>query len=162
MLNRLVTHARLERRRLLFVVSLTFVAGALLYAHVPAEIAGLPAPLLAGLLYAGLIGPAALATCVLLPAARFLVEGIAISRLAVALTAFNFPELGMALLTSPLLMTLLVVSGGSLISRSLHGRIVRSSKGPRAWFRRTRVRVQAQAWQLAYVGWMDLREPIRA
>ena len=163
MMRKLVAHVSLERRRLAFVVTLAFIAGALLYANVPTAAGVLPAPVLAGLLYAGLIGPAALMTCIFIPTARFLIEGIAVSRLAVALTAFNFPEIGQVLLASPLIMTLIVVAGGSLISRSLHGRIVRTEKWSlRSWFDRSGVRLRAKTWQIAYVTWMDLRAPARA
>ena len=76
MFARLWQIAVLERRRLLFVTALAFCAGALFYSHIPAGPANLPVPLITGAAYAVVVGPAALLTCVFLPAVRFMIEAI--------------------------------------------------------------------------------------
>lgn len=118
MLRRRLAILRLERRRLLLVTLLAFAAGVLLYARLPAESAlGLPVPLLTGLIYAAIVGPAAVATMLIMPTLRFLMEGAAISRFVVSLAAFGLPDMAYVLVTTPLLMATVTVSGGMVVSR---------------------------------------------
>ncbi|MBT8459791.1 MAG: hypothetical protein KJN60_09000 [Boseongicola sp.] len=152
----------LERRRLYFVTLLAFVAGVLFYARLDMVLFGLPAPFIVGLIYAFIIGFAALIVCILAPSFRFMLEAIAISRLAVAGVAFSFPALGDTILASPILNAIIVVGFGVAVSRLMHGRIVRPARVSLenrllayAEEGRGRIRVTGNVWQRNYVAWMD-------
>jgi uncharacterized membrane protein YuzA (DUF378 family) len=152
----------LERRRLYFVTLSAFVAGVLFYAHLDLILFGLPAPFVVGLIYAIIIGLAALFVCILAPSFRFMLEAIAISRLGVAALAYSVPQLGETILSSPVLNACIVVGFGVGVSRLIHGRILRSARtGLRARLNtyategRGKVRVAGTAWQRHYVAWMD-------
>lgn len=151
-----------ERRRLYFVTLTAFLAGILFYARLDMVLFGLPAPFVVGLIYALIIGIAALFVCILAPSFRFMLEAIAISRLGIAALAFGFPTLGETILASPVLNACIVVGFGVAVSRVIHGRIIRTARtGLRARLRsyategRGKVRVAGSAWQRSYVGWMD-------
>jgi len=152
----------LERRRLYFVTLMAFVAGVLFYARLDLQLFGLPAPFIVGLVYATLIGTAALMVCILAPSFRFMLEAIAISRLAVAILAFIAPAVGDTIIASPVLNACIVVGFGVGVSRLIHGRIARAARlSLRARLHRyssegrANVRVTGNAWQRRYVGWMD-------
>lgn len=152
----------LERRRLYFVTLFAFAAGVLFYGRIDMVLFGLPAPFIIGLLYAFFIGFAALIVCILAPSFRFMLEAIAISRLAIAGLAYSVPALGETILASPILNAVIVVGFGVAVSRVMHGRIVRSARvGLKSRLLtyaaegRGKVRVAGTVWQRNYVAWMD-------
>jgi hypothetical protein len=156
-----------ERRRLGFVVFTAFLAGVLFYLQSPVFVGGIHISLITGAIYALVVGVAALVVCIVFPAMRFMIEAIAISRLMLSLFVVCVPHLGFQILANPLLTALLVVSGGILVSRVLHGRILRD--GPRwrtpwddRWRERVPARVQGTPAQHRRVGWFDDHMPIAA
>lgn len=159
----------LERRRLLFVTSLAFLAGVIFYVRADAEIFGLPVPLVTGAIYAGVVGPTALFFCLVLPSVRFMIEAVAVSRLAFSVFVFSVPEIGYRILSSPFLTAFVVVTGGVLISRLLHGRIRRLRAAnwrerlrPSRIVSRRPVMWQGRAWQHRFVRWIDDDQPLAA
>lgn len=156
----------LERKRLLFVATLAFLGGVLLYANMPVFVYGIPLPLITGLAYAALVTPVAMLICVFLPSFRFMVEAVAISRFLVALLAFTVPSVGLTLVMSPLLLAIIVVGGGIAVSRLLHGHIIRPQKSdpvpeaiPVAHRRPARLAAPTP-FQRRFVGWLDDVEPV--
>lgn len=152
----------LERRRLYFVTLLAFAAGVLFYARLDLVVFGLPGPFVVGLIYAFVIGFAALVVCIFAPSFRFMLEAIAISRLAIAGLSFSVPALGETILSSPVLNAVIVVGFGVAVSRVMHGRILRPARmGLKdrllayAQEGRGKVRVNGSALQRTYVAWMD-------
>lgn len=100
-----------ERRRLGLIVALAFLAGYILYARAGITLHGVPISLVTGFLYAAIIGPAALATFLFLPALRALTEAVAVSRLGFACFVCAFPEPGFAVLAMPLVNATIVIGG---------------------------------------------------
>lgn len=164
MIARLCDAFSRDRRRLAFVTTLAFIAGVFFYAHLEARIWGLPLPVVTGLIYAAIVGPVALIICAFLPSMRFLIEAVAISRLLLSLAVFTFPAVGAHVLASPLLTAMIVVSGGGLISRLLHGRLEKPTRisWKDRWFRRHPARVIGNARQMKFVHWMEDAAPIGA
>jgi|GEM_PF-1551778 len=169
MVNGLWSSIYRERRRLAFVSALAFLAGVLFYIRSDVYIHGVHASLVVGAIYAGVVGVAALLVCLLLPNFRFMVEAVAVSRLIFALFVLVQPEVGYKILAMPSLNAGLVVFGGVLISRLMHGRILRSKATgwrdrivPRDMFQRGPARVKATPLQFKFVSWMDGRPPIAA
>lgn len=172
MMKRLKDAIHEERRRLIFVTSLAFIAGVLLYSNVRLLVGGVPLALITGLAYAALIGPITLVICVFVPRFRFMMDAVAVSRLILALFAYAYPTFGFTLLSSPLLQAVIVVGGGVAVSRLIHGRILRQPKSavtesplpaaprdPRR--RRPPARLsRPNAFQRGFVGWVDGKEPI--
>ncbi len=159
----------LERRRLLFVTSLAFLAGALFYLRSDLDIQGVHASVVIGAIYALVVGLAALLVCLFLPSLRFMVEAVAVSRLLFSFFVLAQPAIGYKILAMPTLNAAIVVSGGLIISRLLHGRIVREKTSgwrdrvlPRGAFNRQPVRLQGTLWQHRFVGWLDDTAPIPA
>ncbi len=158
-----------ERRRLYFVTMLAFLSGVFFYARLDVEIAGLPGPFVVGLIYATIIGTTATLICIFMPAFRFMLEAIAVSRLTVAFLAFSAPGVGDVIISSPILNACIVVGFGVGVSRLMHGRI---SKGKRLGLRdrlnryadegRSAARVTGHDWQRNYVAWMDDAVPATA
>ena len=146
-----------ERRRLALVTTLAFAAGMLFYWPSKVYIGDLHISLITGAVYAGIVGLAALLICAVFPRLRFMMEAVAISRLILALVALAIPGIGPALLTNPLLMALVVVSGGACVSRLLHGRIQRHPLPRFAFGPATRKSVVAVGteWQRRFVLWVD-------
>ena len=168
MLPGLVFRVHQERRRLFFVASLAFLAGFLFYVRSDVTIGGVHVAWVTGAIYAIVVGTCALLVCLFLPAMRFMIEAVAISRLILSLAVLARPDLGHVLVNSPFIMALLVVTGGFLISRALHGRILR--RKARSWrdrlvpimgFERQPARLIAAPWQMRFVGWMDDAVPVR-
>ena len=158
-----------ERKRLLFATVLAFIAGYLFYARLDIQILGMPVAVVTGLVYAGVVAPAALLVCLFFPSIRFMIEAIAVSRLSVAWIVYSYPEVGAVILGSPLLTAVIVVGFGVAISRMLHGRLVRQTmpglRSRMAQFRvayRVPARVVAGPWQQRFVGWVDDAVPISA
>lgn len=158
-----------ERRRLLLVTTLAFLAGYIFYMRADAEIWGLPVPVVTGAIYAGVVAPTALFFCLVLPSIRFMIEAVAISRLAFSVFVFSLPDIGYRILASPFLTAAVVVLGGIAVSRLIHGRFRKT--GARNWreklspariFHRTPVRISARAWQHRFVGWIDDDQPLPA
>lgn len=158
-----------ERRRLLLVTTLAFLAGYIFYMRVDHEIGGVPIPLLTGAIYAGVVGPAALFFCLIMPSIRFMIEAVAVSRLLFSVFVFSAPDIGYRILASPLLTAFVVVTGGVFISRLIHGRIKKRKAAD--WRERlsvsrivTRAPVQlrGRAWQHRFVGWIDDTQPVAA
>jgi len=158
-----------ERRRLALVTLFAFAAGFLFYIRVDIHVWGLPVALVTGAIYAAVIGPVALAVCLFLPSLRFMIEAVAVARLGLAVFVLAEPGVGYRLLASPMLTAAVVVGGGWLISRALHGRIVRAPASrwrdrflPRGLFRRDPARLAALPWQRRFVGWVDDTLPAAA
>lgn len=151
-----------ERRRLALVTTLAFVAGVLFYWPSKVYLAGLHISVITGTVYAGVVGVAALLICIIFPRLRFMMEAVAISRLILAFAILAMPELGPAVLTNPLLMALIVVSGGACISRLLHGRILRHPLPRFSFGPTTRKSVVAVGtdWQRSFVSWVDGAAPV--
>ena len=158
-----------ERRRLAFVTTLAFLAGAIFYLRVDHQVMGVHVSIVSGAIYAGIIGPTALFFCLVLPSIRFFIEAVAISRLALSVFVFGAPEIGYQILTSPMLTAGLIVLGAAGISRILHGKIHKAKI--RGWreklhrlrqFTRTPARIRATEWQQRYVGWIDDAVPVPA
>lgn len=156
-----------DRRRLSFVAAMAFLAGFLFY--MPAAMtSGLWfLPLLTGAVYALVVGLVAWVICTALPAMRFMIEAVAVSRLVLSLGFLAAPQLGKAVLASPLLTAACVVLGGMVVSRLLHGRILRDRRsgwrallGPADLFHRAPARLRSRPWQRRFVGWMDDAVPI--
>lgn len=155
-----------ERRRLGVVTVLAFIAGALLYSNIPAN-GALPVSLIAGGLYAAVVGSIAILTCLFLPALRFMLESIALSRVLVGIAAWQSPDVAMALVGSPLLMAMLVVSLGAILSRTFHGNMQRNSTAARRlgvlpdslFQRHPPVLVAPTTWQMQFVNWIDAARP---
>ncbi|MEZ5797184.1 MAG: hypothetical protein R3D63_06735 [Paracoccaceae bacterium] len=100
-LARLATALCAQQRRALRVAALAFAAGVLLYLRHPGHVGALPVPLYTGLLYAGLITPAAVLTALFLPALTALSDAVQLSRLAFASAVAAFPGLLRPWPTSP-------------------------------------------------------------
>ncbi|WP_413719583.1 hypothetical protein [Silicimonas sp. MF1-12-2] len=158
-----------ERRRLLFVTSLAFLAGYIFYLRAGHEVWGLPVPVVTGAIYAGVVGPTALFFCLVLPSIRFMIEAIAVSRLLFSIFVFSVPDIGYSILASPFLTAFVVVTGGIVVSRVIHGRIQKTRT--RAWreklnlarlVTRTPARLSGRAWQHRFVGWIDDTQPLPA
>lgn len=159
----------LERRRLLFVTTLAFLAGVIFYLRDERLIMGLPVSLVTGMIYAGVIAPTALFFCLVIPSIRFMIEAIAVSRLALSLFVFGVPEVGFAILSSPSLTALIVVAGGIVVSRLLHGTIHKRKAStwrekfrPARILRRRPARIDGHGWQHRFVGWIDDTRPVAA
>ena len=163
MLSVLGSHLYQERRRLLFVASMAFLAGVLLYLPAPIYVGAVHISLISGVVYATVVGLAAFFVCLILPSMRFMIEAVAVSRLFFAFFVLAMPQIGFQILANPLLTALLVVAGGAAISRVLHGRILR--EGPR-WQMpgrpRKPVRIDGNAYQHRIVAWLDDAAPIPA
>lgn len=102
---------RTERRLLVFVTAMAFLAGVLLYLRYDIWVRGMPLPLFTGLLYATFVGTAAAVTLMVVPALRLMIEAVAISRLGVAVAAFGVPEFGAKLIASPIFSATVVILG---------------------------------------------------
>ena len=157
-----------ERRRLLFVALMAFLAGFVFYLRADLYIYGVHVAIVTGLVYALVVGLCAILVCRFLPSMRFMIEAVAVSRLALSFFVLAVPHVGYRILADPFVTALLVVFGGFLVSRLLHGRIIREkARGwrdrivPRNGFQRAPVLVEANAWQFRFVGWMDDAVPIR-
>lgn len=114
-MHRVVSDVRDQAPRALRVAVLAFLAGFLLYLDHPGHVGALPAPLYVGLLYAGLITPAAVATSVFLPGLTRLSDAVQIARLAFATAVALFPALLRPLADQPMLSATLVILGGMAI-----------------------------------------------
>lgn len=158
-----------ERRRLLLVTSLAFLAGVIFYLRADHRIMGVHVSLITGAIYASVVGTTALFFCIVLPSMRFLIEAVAVSRLVFSVFVFSQPQVGYAILASPFLTAAIVVGGGIAISRLLHGDI--TTRAPGGWrtrfsrkglFARRPALLRATPWQHRYVGWIDDAVPVRA
>ncbi len=146
-----------ERRRLILVAGLAYLAGALLYLPSQAYIGPVHISLVTGAVYAGVVGIAAIAVCAILPSMRFMMEAVAISRLLLALLVLAEPQLRAFFLGNPLIMAFVLVLGGICISRGLHGRIEKQSRSlfqVRTPWQQAIVR-QGTDWQRSFVRWVE-------
>jgi len=155
-----------DRRRLLFVVSMAFFAGYIMYLRADLYVFGVHIALFTGTLYASVVAFCALVICLFLPSMRFMMEAVAISRLGLSLVVFFAPNVGGPILSSPLLTAFVVVFGGFCISRLLHGRILKTKPTtwrdrlfPQTGMQRLPARIEAAPWQLRFVGWIDNTVP---
>lgn len=156
-----------DRRRILLVTAMAYLAGALFYLPFDILIGGVHIALVTGAIYAGVVGCAAVIVCLLFPAMRFMIEAIAVSRLILSCVVFAMPQLGGLLLGNPLLTAFVIVTGGTLVSRLLHGRFLRERGGRRVVLRigrspRHPARLRARPWQHRLVTWLDDTQPIPA
>ncbi len=156
-----------ERRRLAFVITMAFAAGFLFYLRADLYIHGIHVSFVTGLIYALVVGAAALVVCLALPSMRFMIEAVAVSRLMLSLLVIAAPDIGFKILASPMLTAFLVVMGGALISRLIHGRILsdrpqglRARLLPgKAMFQRAPVTIVGKSWQNRFVTWVDGAAP---
>lgn len=151
-----------ERRRLVFVASLAFLAGFLFYARLSVEMGAPVVALVTGFVYALVIAVVTLIVCAVAPGFRFMIDAIAVSRLLLAVICFAIPEIGTIIINNPLLTALIVVSSGGLLSRAMHGQILRDPEmpwrdrfGPRAALRRRPLRIIGSLRQQKFAGWID-------
>jgi hypothetical protein len=158
-----------DRRRLGFVALMAYLAGFLFYLPHGIWLGAVPLPVVTGAVYAFVVGLVTLLVCALFPALRFMIEAVAVSRLVLSFAFLAAPQFGAAVLASPLFTALLVVGGGALVSRLLHGRILRERRpgwrallGPANLFHRTPPRLRGHVWQHRFTGWLDDAEPIPA
>lgn len=158
-----------NRKRLVFVTALAFLAGVIFYLRATATIGGVPIPLVIGAIYAGTVLVASIVVVLFLPRLRFMIEAVAVSRLILALFVFAAPGPGYAILASPALTALIVVTGGVGISRIMHGRILREQATgwrdrlvPTSLFDGGPARLRAKPFQHRLVHWIDDRVPVAA
>ena len=100
-----------DRRRLALVALLAFLAGTLFYWPSQVYLGQVHISLVTGIVYAAVVFVAALIVCVTLPRMRFMIEAVALSRLLLSLLVLAVPELGVLVLTNPVIMALVVVGG---------------------------------------------------
>ena len=146
-----------ERRRIGLVTLLAFVAGVLFFLPSGLYVGPVHISLVTGAVYAAVVGIAAILICIFLPRMRFMIEAVAISRLAIAVSVALVPNIGPALHGSPLFMAFIVVLGGVLVSRLIHGPIDRGPKqrfavGPRTY---RAVAANGTRWQRGFVAWVE-------
>lgn len=158
-----------ERRRLVFVITLAFLAGFLFYLPTDMHVQGIHIAWVTGAIYAVIIGASAIAVFLYFPTMRFMVEAIAVARLMLSLFVLAVPEVGFRILADPFVTACLIVVGGLAVSRLLHGRILKETTN--SWSERIRnfrsdcpapVQLRASAWQFRFVGWMENTVPVRA
>lgn len=158
-----------NRKRLVFVTTLAFLAGVIFYLRADATVHGLPIPLITGCVYAATVLVCSILVCLFLPRLRFMIEAVAVSRLMLALFVFAMPNPGYTILASPELTALIVVMGGALVSRAMHGRILKDRA--RGWRERILpgnlrdvgpARLRANALQHRIVHWLDDHAPVPA
>ena len=156
-----------DRRRLFFVVSMAFLSGIIMYLRSDLHVGGLHISWITGAIYAGVIGFCAVFVCLFVPTMRFMIEAVAVSRFCLSVSVFAVPELERAVLGDPVLTSVIVVSGGFLISRVMHGRILRAEVQtwrdrilPKITMQRGPVQIKAGPMQTRYVAWIDNAVPI--
>ena len=103
------------RHRLIAISGAAGLSGGIFYARIGSDILGLPPWLFAGLLYAAVIGLSAAIIFRFAPRFAGFVELTALSRLLIALTAAQAPDLAAAMTLSPALNATLVVAGAVAI-----------------------------------------------
>lgn len=104
-----------QRQRALRVAGLAFMAGCLLYLDHPGQAGPLPVPVLAGLLYAAMVTPAAVLTAAILPALTALSDAVQWSRLAFATGVAAFPEVLRPVADAPLASATVILLTGSVL-----------------------------------------------
>lgn len=112
-MHRVPRHLYFERRRLTLAGLLAFVAGFSLHAHVNSSAFGVPFPVFTGFLYAGLVVLTAALTTYLLPTVRWLIDGIAVSRLGFAVWVVGVH--GQEIAASPIASATIVVGGAIIL-----------------------------------------------
>ena len=169
MLLGLVSRVYRDRRRLIFVVALAFLAGFFMYLRADLYLGAWHIAWVTGAIYALVVGLVALVVCLALPRMRFMIEAVAVSRLILSLAILAMPGIGPLVLSDPLVTASVIVLGGMAVSRAMHGRILKDR--PQGWrarllptggFARVPVRIEARPWQQSYVGWMDDTRPVIA
>ncbi|MEM6386322.1 MAG: hypothetical protein AAF718_08825 [Pseudomonadota bacterium] len=153
----ILAHLHRERRRLGFVTSLAFLAGIIFFLPSATYVGSVHISLITGTVYAAVVFVAAAIVCLLLPRLRFMIEAVAVSRLLLACAVLAAPETAKLLLQNPLLMAGVVVLGGALVSRLMHGRLRRMpwhgiALGPAS---RNTVMPSGTGWQHKFVTWVD-------
>ncbi len=158
-----------DRRRLIFVIAMAFLTGFIMYLRADIHVYGVHVAWVTGAIYASVVGLCAIFISLFLPSIRFMMEAVAISRLGLSFVVFFAPGLGFPILASPTATALVVVCGGLIISRLLHGRIrkpkptrLRDRFIPQNGFQRLPARIQAGPWQTRFVGWIDNTPPLAA
>ena len=160
MLLGLVSRVYRDRRRLIFVVALAFLAGFFMYLRADLYLGAWHIAWVTGAIYALVVGLVALVVCLALPRMRFMIEAVAISRLCLSLVVLAWPGLGELLLSDPLVTAGVVVLGGVAVSRGLHGRIIRQRSA--SFLLREPARLIAGPMQMRFTGWIDNAVPVRA
>ena len=110
-----------ETRRVGWLTAMAFCAGTLLYLRNEVHLNGIPLCIIVGLIYAVFLAPIIVATSMLLPRLRAMIEHMALSRLVVAILVFLFPGVGTVVLHNPPIMGGVIVLGGLTINRALGG-----------------------------------------
>lgn len=120
-MSSIISQLKDQAPRAMRVGVLAFLAGMLLYLDHPGQVGPLPAPLYVGLLYAGLITPAAVATALFLPALTRLSDAVQIARLMFAAAVALVPGAFRALADQPLINATVVIMGGmAIVAMSQH------------------------------------------
>jgi hypothetical protein len=104
--------------RILLLAHLAGLSGYLIYSSIDIKTGLLPFPVVAGLTYFCVIGATSAILIALKPAFCALLEFMAASRLLLALAVVQNPDLGLRVISSPLLSASLVI-GGALVLRLL-------------------------------------------
>ncbi len=105
------------RSLILFATAMAFAAGVVGFLRHDITVHGMPLPLFTGLVSAAVVGLAAVATSVVLPALGPFVEATAMARLGTAVAAFASPGFGAALHHSPMLSATVVVAGAVAVRK---------------------------------------------
>ena len=160
----LTEHLHRDRRRLGFVIALAYLAGVLFFWRSQLYVGQVHISLVTGLVYAVIVGIAAIIICLAMPRLRFMMEAMAMSRLTLAATVTLVPDFGRIVLTQPFLMALILVIGGACLSRVIHGKI---DKGPKKLFafgprHRQAVIALGSPLQRGFVAWVEGAVPVRA
>ena len=168
MLPGLIYRLSQDRRRLGFVTLLAFLAGFIMYLRADLYVAGWHVAWVTGAIYAGVVGFCALLVCLFLPAMRFMIEAVAVARLALSGLVLCLPDLGQRILADPMLTALLIVAGGVILRRCMHGRLLRTRENslrdwviPQGVFQRIPALVEAGPIQRRFTTWIDGPVPVR-
>ena len=165
MLLGLASRLHQDRRRLIFVTLMAFFAGFIMYLPADLYVGFWHVSWITGAIYAAVVGTVAALICLFVPSMRFMIEAVAISRLVFSLLVLALPGFGAFILSDPFLMAGVIVAGGWLISRLLHGRILkeRATGWARVWpaggFQRKPVQLIATPLQSRFVAWIDNAAP---
>ena len=157
-----------DRRRLAFVALAAFFAGFIMYLRADLYVGSVHVAWVTGAIYAMVVGFCALLVCLFLPSMRFMIEAVAVSRLFLSGFIFCWPDVGQRILADPMVTAGVIVLGGIVLSRFMHGRILRARAEtlrdwivPRQTFQRAPARVIAGPMQFRFVSWIDNAEPVR-
>lgn len=119
-----------ERLRILFVTTLAFLSGLVLYQGTPGLVLGMPVMVFTGLVYAVFIGLSSTLICLFLPGLIATLEAFALSRLTFVLLVQMFPGFWADIAAQPMLNATAVVIGAAVYYEALFRRLPRNSLLP--------------------------------